>query len=85
MVEVTPRDSLTAQMISCPATLVAVVVGLAVVPSLLVATEVNGTKELLVDACREKFDMLNVRKCAMAVDGKKGPFDLLTTKSLPTR
>lgn len=40
----TPRDSLTAQMMSCAATLVAVVVGLAV-GRLLVPLETEGEKE----------------------------------------
>lgn len=40
----TPRDSLTAQMMSCAATLVAVVVGLAV-GRLLVPLETDGEKE----------------------------------------
>lgn len=40
----TPRDSLTAQMMSCAATLVAVVAGL-VVGRLLVPLETEGEKE----------------------------------------
>ena len=44
MVDDTPRDSLTAQMMSCAATLVAVVVGLAV-GRLLVPLETEGEKE----------------------------------------
>jgi hypothetical protein len=43
-VDETPRDSLTAQMMSCDATLVAVVVGLAV-GRLLVLLEIDGEKE----------------------------------------
>jgi ABC-type methionine transport system permease subunit len=59
MVDEMPRDSLMAQMMSCPATLVAVVVGRPVGGCLLLTLDVSGIKESSV--AREVMDMLVVR------------------------
>jgi hypothetical protein len=52
-VDDTPRDSVTAQTMSWPATLVAVVVGRMVCRRLVLALEVNGAKEPAQEDSRE--------------------------------
>lgn len=58
-----PRDSLTAQTISCEAMLVAVVVGLAVAGRLLVVVPVGKGIDELIEDSRNKLDMMIVEEC----------------------